>query len=92
MVEPEISHLRRLGGRRADDAGKLAKGPMRGRHRFTRFRQDEVQPLGAITRCLDPIIRRLHHPAAAPLGPALHVGPKIIERQIPLIIGVIEPG
>ena len=83
--------LPKVGSRRTDDAGKLAKGPMRGRHRFMRFRQDEVQPLGAITRCLDPDVRSLHHPAAAPLGPALHVGPEIIERQIPFVIGPVEP-
>ena len=83
--------LPQVGGRRADDARQLAEGPVRRRDRFMRFRQDEVQPLGAVARCLDPDVRRLHHPAAAALGPALHIGPKIVEREIPLIIGPVEP-
>ncbi len=45
--------LPQVGGRCADDAGQLAEGPMRGRDRFIRFRQDQVQSFGAITRGLD---------------------------------------
>lgn len=83
--------LPQVGGRRADDAGELAESPVRGCHGFMCFRQHKVQPLGVIARGLNPDIRRLHHPAAAALGPALHIGPEIIERQIPLIIGPVEP-
>ena len=64
--------LTQVGRRGADDAGKLAKGPVRGRHRLVRFRQYQVQPLGAVARGLDPDVGRLDHPAAAALGPALH--------------------
>ena len=83
--------LPQVGGRSADDAGKLAERPMRGRNRFMRFRQHQMQPLGVIARGLDPDIRRLHHSAAAAVGPTFHIGPEIVERQIPLIIGPVEP-
>ncbi len=64
--------LPQVGCRGAYDAGKLAEGPVRGRDRFMRFRQDQVQPLGVVTRGLDADIRRLHHPATAALRSALH--------------------
>ena len=83
--------LPQVGGRRTDDAGKLAEGPVRGRNRFMRLRQNQVKPLGAVARGLDADVRRLHHAAAAALGPALHIGPEIVEREIPLIIGPVEP-
>jgi hypothetical protein len=71
--------LPQVGRRGADDAGKLTERPMRRCDWFVRFRQDQVQPFGVVTRGLDPDVRRLHHSAAAPLGPALHIRPKIIE-------------
>ena len=83
--------LAQVGGRCADDAGKLTEGPVRGRDRLMRFRQHQVQALGVVARGLDPNVRRLHDPAAAALGATLHIGPEIVERQIPLIIGPVEP-
>ena len=83
--------LPQVGGRSADDAGKLAESPMRGRDRFLRLRQDQVQPLSAVARGLDADVRRLDHAAAAAFRPALHIGPEIVERQIPLIIRPVEP-
>ena len=83
--------LPQVGRRGTDDAGQLAERPMRGRDRFMRFRKDQEKPLGAVTRGLDPDIRRLYHPAAAAFRPALHIGPEIVERQIPLVIGTVEP-
>ena len=77
--------------RSANDAGNLAEGPMRRRDRLMCLRQHQVQPLGVIARGLDPDIRRLHDPAAAALGAALHRCPEIVERQIPLIIWPVEP-
>ena len=65
--------------------------PMRGRDRFLRLRQHQVQPLGVVARGLDPDVRRLHHTAAAAFRPAFHIGPEIVERQIPLVIGPVEP-
>ena len=64
---------------------------MRGCDRFMRFRQDQVQPLGVVARSLDADVRRLYHAAAAAFRPALHIGPEIVERQIPLVIGPVEP-
>ena len=84
----QLSQIRCRG---PNDAGKLAKSPMRGRDRFVRFRQHQVQPLGVVESGLDPDIRRLHHAAAAAVGPTFHIGPEIVERQIPLIIGPVEP-
>ena len=81
--------LSQVGRRSADNASELTKGPMRGSHRFMRFRQDQVQPLWVVARGLDADVRRLHHTAAAALGPALHRCPKIFERDIPLVIGPV---
>src|SRR3990167_7694857 len=64
---------------------------MRGRDRLLRFRQHQVQPLGVFARGLDADVGRLHHTAAAALGPAFHIGPEIVERQIPLVIPPVEP-
>ena len=83
--------LPKVGSRGADNAGKLAKGPVRGRDGRLGLRQDQVQPLSAVARGFDADVRRLHHTATAALGPALHRCPEIVERQIPLIIGPVEP-
>ena len=83
--------LPQVGGRSADDAGKLAESPMRGRDRFLRLRQDQVQPLCTVARCLDTDVGGLHHPAAAALRATLHIGPEIVERQVPLVIRPVEP-
>ena len=83
--------LPQVRGRCTDDAGKLAERPMRRRHRFMRLRKHQVQPFGAVTRGLDPDVRRLHDPAAAALGPTLQRCPEIVEREIPLVIGPVEP-
>jgi hypothetical protein len=37
------------------------------------------------------IVGRLYHPTAAALRPAFHTGPKIIGREIPILIGLVEP-
>ncbi len=83
--------LPQVGGRSTDDAGKLAERPVRGCNRFMRFRKDQVQPLSAVARGFHPDVCRLHHPAAAALGAAFHTRPEIVERQIPLVIGPVEP-
>ena len=83
--------LPQIGRRSADDAGKLAEGPVRGCHRFLRFRQHQVQALGVVARRFDADIRRLHHATTAALGAALHRCPEIVERQIPLIVGPVKP-
>ena len=83
--------LAQVGGRSADDARKLAERPMRGRNRFMCFRQHQVQPLGVVARGLDPDISRLHHAAAAAFRPTFHIRPEIVEREIPLVIGPVEP-
>ena len=83
--------LPKVRGRSADNAGELAEGPMRRRDRFMRFRQHQVQPLSVVARGLDPDIGGLHHPAAAALRAPLHIGPEIVEREIPLVIGPVEP-
>ena len=69
----------------------LASWPMRGCDRLLRFRQHQMQPLGVIARGLYADVRRLHHAAAAALGAALHIGPEIVERQVPLVIRPVEP-
>ena len=83
--------LPQIGGRGTNDAGELAKGPVCRCHRLFRLRQDQMQPLGAVTRSFDPDIRRLHNARPAPLGPTLDRGPKVIEREIPLVIRPVEP-
>ena len=83
--------LPQVGRRSADDADKLAERPVRGRNGLLRLWQHQVQALGVVARGLDPDVRRLHHTAAAALGPAFHIGPEIVEREIPLIIRPVEP-
>ena len=83
--------LPQVGRRSADDADKLAERPVRGRNGLLRLWQHQVQVLGVVARGLDPDVRRLHHTAAAALGPALHRSPEIVKQQIPLIIGPVEP-
>ena len=58
---------------------------------FMCFRQHQMQPFGVVARRFDPDIRSLHDPAAAALGPTLHLCPKIVARQIPLTVGPVEP-
>ena len=50
-----------------------------------------MQPFSAVARGLDADVRRLHHTAAAALGPPFHIGPEIVEREIPLVIRPVEP-
>ena len=83
--------LPQVGGRRADNARKLAEGPVRGRDRLMRFRKNQVQPLCTVARSLDTDVGGLHHPAAAALRATLHIGPEIVERQVPLVIGPVKP-
>lgn len=83
--------LSQVGGRGPNDTGKLAEGPMRRRDRLMCLRQHQVQPLGVVARGFDADVRRLHDPAAAALGAALHIGPEIVEREIPLVIRPVEP-
>ncbi|EKE18206.1 MAG: hypothetical protein ACD_10C00087G0004 [uncultured bacterium] len=64
---------------------------MRGRDRFLRFRQDQMQPLGAVASSLDPDVCRRNDAGPAAFGPTLHRCPEIIEREIPLIIRPVEP-
>ena len=50
-----------------------------------------MQAFAVVPRRLDANVGRLNHTAAAALGPALHAAPQIVERQISLIIGTVEP-
>jgi hypothetical protein len=74
LVVAPAAYLRQLpqiGRRRADEAGELAKAPMRRRDRLIRARQDQPKLLRVVSMRLDPDRGTLHRPRPAPLGPAL---------------------
>ncbi len=61
------------------------------RDRCVCVREDERKPLGIVPVRLDADRRALDGAGPAALGPALHRGEEVVERQKPLIVGSGKP-
>ncbi len=83
--------LAQIGRRRADEACELAEAPMGRRNGCVRIGQNERELLGIVAMGLDADRGALDRPRLAPLGPALHRGVEVREREVLLVIGPGKP-